>query len=248
MSSKGPVRYNALIVDNEMSTKMRLKQATASVVQFGKVQLLGSTSEALSKVQSSVSPIDIMFISHGFDQEDVIDLIKDCKEAQAAQDCAFILVLQTSEQDSTNVAQKVMIGADGLLFEPYSVDQLVEITELAAKVKADRSKGREEAAIRFLLQDIMRQIDLIAYLRSCGYDVGRGLRKFKQMCGVLDTLSPQSREIYYRVAADMFEKAPFPKNIYEKSYAGASKRVKERMEKKLLAEIEADLDDGTTAS
>lgn len=243
MNNKGPVRYNALIVDSEMTTKMRLKQATSSVVAFGKVQLLSSIGETKSKVASSVEPIDLMFISHCFDQEAVIDLIKDAKECESSQDCAFILVLETDSQDSSTVAQMVMIGADGLLFEPYSVDQLVEITELAARVKQERSLGREEAAVRFLLNDIMRQIDIIAYLQSNGYDVGRGLRKFKQMCSVLESLSPESREIYYRVAVETFENAPFPDNIYEKSYAGASKRVKEKMEKKLLAEIEKDLDD-----
>ena len=251
MSTSGVVRYKALIVDSDLDTRMRLKAATTSVVQFGKVQLISTLGEATKRVESGETT-DVIFVSHGFEQDDVIDFIKTAKETKAAQDAAYILVLRTSEQDSTTVAQNVMIGADGLLFEPYSVDQLVEITELAARVKAERSQGREEAAIRFLLTDIMRQVDLIAYLKSCGYDVGRGIKRFKQMCKVLDALEADAREIYYRVAIEMFSEAPFPKKIYEKSYAGASKRVRERMEKKLLEELEKDLgddeDDGDDAA
>ena len=139
-----------------------------------------------------------------------------------------------------------MMGADGFLFEPYSVDQLVEITDLAAKVKAERSLAREQAALGFLLNDVMQQIDLIAYLRSAGYDVGRGMRRFKQMCTVFGTLEGESLDLYYNLAVDKFIEAPFPKKMYQANYKGASKRVKEKMEKKLLAKLEEGLvdDDG----
>src|SRR5690606_25750258 len=140
--------------------------------------------------------------------------------------------LKTKDQESTTVTQNVLIGADGMLFEPYSVDQLVEITELAARVKRERSQERERAALKFLLNDIMHQIDLIAYLKSNGYDVGRGQRKFKQMCAVLDSLEESSREVYFDLAVQMFADAPFPRHIYQKSYAGASSRVKKKMETK----------------
>lgn len=236
------VKYNALIIDPDLDTRMRLKSATTSVIQFSKVQLLSSLSDGLSRMEGG-HECDVLFISYRFEQDEVAQFIKDAKGTKSGEDAAYILVLQTKEQDSSTITQNVLIGADGFLFEPYSVDQLVEITNLAARVKKERAEEREQAALTFLLKDIMHQMDLIAYLKANGYDVGRGFKRFKQMCTVFQTLEPASKELYYKLAVDLFSEAPFPKKIYQKSYSGASKRVKEKMEKKLLAELEKDLID-----
>lgn len=238
-----PVRYNALIIDPDLDTRMRLKAATTSVVEFGKVHLITSISETSRKLEAGGEAVDVMFLSYRFERADIAAFIKSAKETKTAQDAAYVLVLQTKEQDSQTVAENVMIGADGLLFEPYSVDQLVEITALAARVKKERSDAREAAALKFLLKDVMHQIDLIAYLKSVGYDVGRGIRRFKQMCEVFRTLEGNSKEVYYNLAVDMFSEAPFPKKIYQKTYKGASSRVKKKMEQKLIEELEKDLEE-----
>jgi hypothetical protein len=88
----------------------------------------------------------------------------------------------------------------------------------------------------------------MAYLKSAGYDVGRGQKRFKQMCTVVHTLEPERIPIYYEVAAEMFGNAEFPKTIYQKNYGGASKRIKEKMEKKLLEEMEAEMQAADEAS
>ncbi|MCB0332193.1 MAG: hypothetical protein KDD55_01770 [Bdellovibrionales bacterium] len=241
------VKYDALIVDPDLDRRMRLKSATTSVVQFSKVNLVSSLDDALGAF-STGRKCDVAFITSQFSQENITKFIKEAKDHQASQDAAFILVLQTKDQESSTVASNVMIGADGFLFEPYSVDQLVEITELAAKVKAERCLNREEAALRFLMNDIIQQVDMISYLKSVGYDVGRGIRRFKQMCNVLKSLEGESLDLYFRIAVDTFEAAPFPKKLHQDNYKGASKRVKERMEKKLLAKLEEGLVDDEEAA
>jgi DNA-binding NarL/FixJ family response regulator len=235
-------KYDTLIIDPDMDTRMRLKTATSSVIQFGKVQLLNSLEDAQSNLDMG-RPWDCIFVSYRFKKDEVAGFIKQAKEKKAGEDAAYVLILQTQEQSSSVVAESVMIGADGFLFEPYSVDQLVEITELAARVKLERSQEREAAALNFLLRDVMHQIDLIAYLKAVGYDVGRGMKRFKQMCTVFQALEGESLGVYYGIAVETFSEAPFPKQIYQKSYSGASKRVRERMEKKLLEELEKDLKD-----
>ncbi len=240
--STAPVKYNALIVDTDLDRRMRLKSATTSVVQFGKVNLLNDLDDAKNQI-SGGKAFDVIFVSSIFEQGPISEFIKSAKELEAARDAAYVLVLQTKDQESSNVASNVMIGADGMLFEPYSVDSLVEITELAAQVKKDRSLQREQAAIGFLLDDVLQQIDMLAYLKSAGYDVGRGIRRFKQMCSVFETLEKDSKQLYYNIAIEKFSNAPFPKKMYQKNYSGASKRVKERMEKKLLAKLEEGLVD-----
>jgi DNA-binding NarL/FixJ family response regulator len=216
-------KYDAIIIDSDIETRMRLKQATTAVVDFGKVQQLGDAWEAIAKLKGK-ERCDVVFISSRLGKEDTTNFIRDAKSTPQGQDAAYVLVLK-GEQDSGTVAHNVMLGADGFLVEPYSVDQLTEITALAARVRRERSQAREEAALRFLLSDIMK--------------VGRSTRKFKDLCGVLLSLQGDSRELYYQVAIDMFESAPPPRRIVQaKRYSGASSRVKKQIEDKLLDELE----------
>ncbi|MEZ4754798.1 MAG: hypothetical protein R3A13_10915 [Bdellovibrionota bacterium] len=249
------VKYDAFIINPDIDTRMRLKQATTSVIEFGKVYQLNTLNDALTKLDSPDDSCDVIFISHIFSKDDVKAFISKAKETKWGQDCAFIMVLKNEQQESDQVTANVLVGADGLLFEPYSVDYLVEITKLAAKVKLERSEDREKAALNFLIRDVMNQIDLISFLRSRGYDVGRGIKKLKKMCKVFHGLEDESRLIYLDLAVEIFEDAPLPKKIFQqKSYAGASARVRKKMEQKLLEELEAgyvdddDDDDDTSAA
>lgn len=231
-------KYNASIIDPDLDTRMRLKQATTAVHNFGKVHQLTNLREGLAAM-NGYERVDVVFLSYRFDEDEVKGFIKEAKETPQGQDAAYVLVLRTKDQDSSVVAKNVMIGADGFLFEPYSVDYLLEITELAARVRKERSKAREEAAIKFLVTDVINHVDMIAYLKSCDCEVGRTLKKFKEICSVFETLDPESKEIYYKIAIEMFIEAPIPQRFLQrKTYRGASQRVKRRMEDKLLAELE----------
>ncbi len=238
MTAVGYNKYEAFIVDSDLDSRMRLKQATSSVHNFGKVQQIAALKEAVSKL-SGPDKCDVVFISYKFDQSEVTQFIKEAKQTPHGQDAAYVLVLRGQDQDSQTVASNVMIGADGFLFEPYSVDNLIEITSLAARVKRERSKSREAAALKFLITDVMNQVDLIAFLKQSGYEVGRSLKKFKDLCGVFQTLEGDSKDLYFELAIKMFEEAPLPKTMFQnKKYAGASSRVKRLAEKKVMAELE----------
>lgn len=236
--SQGTTRYEALIVDPDMAIRMRLKQMCSSVVNFGRVQPVATFQEAMQRLNSD-QRTDVIFLASRLDQSGVASFIKEGKATAQGQDCAYILVLQTNSSDGATVAQSMMIGADGVLFEPFSVEQLVEITVLAAKVKKERAAAREEAAIKFLLSDIMNQINLICFSKSAGYETGQAIKHFKQVCSVLQTMEGESLERYYRLCVDTFEAAPVPQDIMgRKKYGGASSRVKKRMADKVTAEIE----------
>jgi len=238
MNQPPVLRFEAVIIDPEMATRMRLKQMCASVVNFGKVTPTGTFNEGLQKCNGD-QRIDVVFMANRLGQEGVADFVKQAKASTHGQDAAYILVLSANNSDGGTIAQSMMIGADGVLFEPFSVDQLVEITGLAARVRKERSGAREEAALRFLLQDIMTQINLIAFSKSCGFETGTAVKHFKQVCSVLSTLEGESIERYNRLCVDMFEEAPMPKELLaRKKYGGSSSRVKKKMAEKINAEVE----------
>lgn len=233
-------KYDALLIDPEIGSRMRLKQATTAVTNFGKVIQLNGLREADEKLRSN-ERYDVIFISFKCDLNEAAAFVKAAKSIPQAQDAAFILVLGAKGQDSSTVASSVMQGFDGCLFEPYSVDTLLEITEIAARVHKERSQAREEAALRLIISDLMNQIDLVAYLKQTTNESGRAMKKLRDTAAVVKTLSPESFQVYQRLAVDMLEAAPLPKRVFQrKAYSGASSRVKKKMEDKLLAELQAD--------
>ncbi len=236
----GYEKYDALIVDPELDTRMRLKQATTAVHNFGKVYQVSSLREALQKCHGE-SLVDVIFINYRFDRGDVDDFIIKGKESPQGQDAAYVLVMQAKDQESSKIADTMLKGFDGLLFEPYSVDVLVEITKIAAKVKGDRRVQRETAAIKFLLKDVINQLDQISFNLAQGKEVGPSFKKFKDAAVVLRSFEGEKLKKYFDLAVDTFMDAPTPKKVFSRvKYGGASSRVKARMEKK-KAELMAQL-------
>lgn len=231
-------KYDAMLIDPDIGSRMRLKQATTAVTNFGKVGQVSSLREGFDRLKVG-DRCDVFFISHKFELEEITAFVKNAKAITQGQDAAYIVILGGKDQSSSTVAASVMSGFDGFLFEPYSVDNLREITEIAARVRKERARAREEAALRLLISDMMNQIDLLSYLKQTQGESGRAMKKFRESCAMLRTLSPESFELYRGLAIDMFESAPLPKKIFQrKNYSGASSRVKKKMEDKLLAELE----------
>lgn len=231
-------KFNAIIVDDDIDTRMRLRQATSSVPQFSKVTPLTELREANQRLASE-GRCDVIFLSCNFSSGEISQFVQSAKETKGGQDTAYILVLKTSKQDSSTVANSVMMGLDGFLFEPYSVDQLVEITTLAARVRKERTQARERIALTLLIGDMINQLDLVAYLRALEHEPGTSWRKFKDLCATLPNLSPESFDLYVRIAINLFENAPPPKKVFRADqYKGASSRVKKKMGAKIAADAE----------
>ena len=230
-------KYDSLIIEPDLDSRMRLKQAMSVVYQFEKNAQVVTLDEALCRLGAS-EPFDVIFISYRFKQAEITSFIKAGKETKMGMDGAYVLVIKSKNQDASTVAQNVMIGADGFLFEPYSVDQLLEMTQLANQVKAERSGTREKAAINLLVNDVIGQIDQVSYIKSCQIDIGSSMKKLRELCNIFRNLEPDKLSVYYESALKFFEDAPLPKNVYQsKKYGGISGRIKKKMEEKILADL-----------
>jgi len=232
------VKYESIIIETDTGSRNRLKQAALAVPEFGKVEFQSSPAEAIYRLNNGPERCDLVFISYRFDQASIMSFIREAKNAKQGQDAAFIMILESDDNDASKVATNMLVGADGLLFEPFSVDQLVDITRLASKVKKERVETREKAALQFMVNDTITQVDTLASLKKMGYDVGTTLRKFRELCSVLQTLEPTSREAYYQIAIEAFQAAPIPKPLVGRvQYGGVSSRIKKKMENKVIERI-----------
>ncbi len=240
-------KFDAMSIDTEMQSRIRLKQATNSVPTFGKFYQSGSLDEALKKL-SGPERCDVVFVSDRMGTEGLPAFIKSAKQAPAGQDAAYVMIVKAGDEMASMIAQSVLLGVDGFLCEPYSVDSLTEITRLASKVRKERSEAREEAAVRFLMGQISEQISIVAQLKSMKMNAARETRKLQEMCQIFTTLDEEAKQRYQRIAVDVFENAPLPKPLIKKNYGGASSRVKARLEKKVLDSLSTEAPQKTSSS
>jgi len=225
-------KFNAIVVDPDHKTRMQLRHAISSVERFDKVCQLGLLSEAINKIETE-GLCDVVFISYQYDTEEASRFISRAKTNIRGRDSAYVLICREEDQKSSFISSRVLQGIDAFLFEPYSVDSLVEIVLLAEKVKKERAMAREVATIEFLMTEVMNQIDLIAYASARGRQTERYRAEMTKSSEVIKALKGDSRDRYYSVAAEMFIKAPNPKRIYQRrKYIGASKRVQRSLEAK----------------
>lgn len=223
--------YNSYIVDPDLDCRMRLRQATRAVAAFKEVTQFSHLHEALGKLKDS-SAINVIFLSSRFAESEIITFIQQAKEIPAGQDTAYVLILAGSEKGSASIVTKMIGGADGLLFEPFSVESLAEMTALASKVKKERSRSREMAAITLLIKQVMSQIDSVAELRAGGYEAGVSMKNLREMLQVVRTLDPEMLQHYFEQTVELFQKATPSRR---KIYSGASKRIKKKTEERLQA-------------
>lgn len=220
----------ALVVDPELESRMRLKAATASAHRFGKVVLANSYGEGLARITESEG-FDVIFLTHSLGESEIQNFIAESKKSEQGSTSAYVLVLKTAKQDTSTVASSMVSGADGFLCEPYSVDVLLEMAELAERVKGERQSARKEAAAVMLFDKVGKEISNIALKISLGKADFKSMKDMKNLGKTIQGLELDSLESYERAILKAFDdKAPPPQ--LPSKYRGASSRVK-----KLVDEI-----------
>lgn len=240
MSSGNYNKYDAFIIDNDLVSRGKLKQAAHNVVSFGKVYPFNTMNDVLSRFELG-EKCDVVFLSHRFGQKEIQNFIEAAKQKKAGSDCAYILVMDSAGQDSTAIAQSFLGGANGFLFEPYSVESLRQIAELAAKVKLDNSKAREGAALKLLVTDIVKELDRIALKKSLGEQYAKERKKIESIMQTIAGFDEGSQAQYFDTLIEATCNLPPP---IVATYSGASKRVKERMETKAKEDKQKRLTEG----
>ena len=205
-----------------------MKDAMRSVAAFAGVGSAASLTEAVETIKSG-STVDVVFLSQRLDSDESLNFIARAKTLANSRDAAFV-VLVSSASERSNMARQMVAGADGFLVEPYSVDQLVQITHLAERVRCERRDARFEKAAELLLSELIDQVDQLAILRKSGRAGNISQQIFLDTCSVLKTLEPVLQEQYLRLAVERFSGIAKPRTLQLRgnSYTGASERVRKK--------------------
>lgn len=237
------VEYDCLIIEPEAGRRLRLKQAMNQLGTFRKTEHLEQLQRTLEKLKNGV-PNDVLFISDSFSPDDCTNFINNAKATEAGQDSAYVLVHKSTSDEETAHDDAILLGLDGVLFEPYSADKLVEITELASRVRKERWLNRERIRLKRMLPEIMGKLNLAATFKSNGFQAVTSSDSFKRSCRKACADSPESIAIFLELVLEEFEKAEIPEDLPEKrKYDGSSERVKVRIEKRTISELENKLSD-----
>lgn len=227
--------YNALLVESDSAHRAKLKQAALAVTAFKKAYSGSSITEAL-RMLGAEDKIDVVFIAIRFGKAEIGSFIKMAKETRWGEDCAYIVVFQAAAQNDSIFAEIMLEGADSILCEPYSVDRLQEIAELANKIKQENMVKRRKAAIALLIGNLVKQLDALSLYASKGFNIKRAKKQFAESCKSLAQFSDKDAfELYLEIATSVFEEAT--PNL-EASYTGPSRRIREKMEQKLREQFE----------
>lgn len=163
--------FDALIVDPDPESRMRLRQATSVCREFREIKFASTLPQALEQLKERLQ-CNIIFIAQTFASDESQAFVTEARHTSSGQGCAYIMVLNGANQTRTGVATNLTSGMDGFLFQPFSVDALKETTEIASRVKATAKAGKQAASKELLLNSLVSSIDKLAD----GHLIGKAMR------------------------------------------------------------------------
>ena len=221
----GPVLLNAAIIEPDPGARDRLRQACAASGCFDEIVMSKDSPEILEQVRSG-NGFDVVFVSGRVDQAKLV--LSQLKATFSPRDTAYVLVGERACSE-LGVISDLFDGFDGVLFEPFSVESLTEITELVARVQHDRAAARERIAIDLLVRELTGLIGELANCEQAGYRAPVTRRVLQEIRAVLAELSPEAAAYYYQALAEQFSSLHAPRRIYK----GVSNRIRQKEQAKL---------------
>jgi hypothetical protein len=236
MAQKASFFIDGVIVDPDSKSRHALRASTNAVVNFRKVSPTTHLEEALTTIKS-LDFCDFVLLSSSFGFDEIFHFMERSKTTIKGAEATYIVVVKSADKNERLLAEALIKGIHGFLFEPYSVDGLQEIANLSDKVRNDHADKRKKAAIRLLISNIIREFDkMSAYLKR-GFNVDRARKKFYEACEGLRAIDDGAYSSYLDIAIGMFD-STIPPKLGSDSYVGVSHRVRQRLERKLLEEFE----------
>ncbi|RMD85318.1 MAG: hypothetical protein D6808_05485 [Candidatus Dadabacteria bacterium] len=234
--------FNALIVDPNPQNRNRLKYAISVCGLFNKVIQSHGPEDAAAKLLEHKSELLTLkspfyiFFSYLLRPAEIKAYIEQTKEKFQSYTFKTVLVINASQENRQQMIETaIVLGIDGLLFEPYSAQELSEVIQGTLKHPPLKN---EFSPLSMLIKEIMAELDGVAELHaSQGEKAKAALEEFKQRLSILEGFDEEDLENYYAAAVELFGKSKTPKKI--KPYRGASQRVKQILERK-KAKLEAE--------
>jgi hypothetical protein len=203
------LKVEGIIIEPDPDSRARMKQACFAVPVLSKIESAADFSDVLRRLtKQAETDYTAIFVSYRFSPAQIAEFIKNAKTTELGQDCAFVMVLKNIEQGSQLITDGLQLGADGFLFEPFSVESLANTANLAMEIKNQRRETREKAAVTLLVKDLISHLDLVAERIVRGQEGGPELKYLREFEEKIKNLIDRKKEFYLKT---------FPKIIAEQN-------------------------------
>jgi response regulator RpfG family c-di-GMP phosphodiesterase len=144
--------YRATIVDPVTESRLAIQRLMEYTAQFNPILTVFDLTEARKGI--TTAPIDFMFISDSFPEEETALFIENMKKTPAGKNCTYILTMSPESQSRTAVSNAMLVGIHGFLCQPYTLSSMEDITKLAQKVSCKNTEHRLYAATGLMLTTV----------------------------------------------------------------------------------------------
>jgi len=235
--------FNALIISSDTGRRGRLKLAVHHDQFFGrpafkKVHTAISLQEGI-KALCSNQTYEIVLVTDCFSPDAIEEFLKHLSE-MTEQKVGVVLVRKGSNEDGLSIAESLMNGVDGFLYEPFSVDMLREISKIAEKVRKENSDKKISAATDLVVDSMSAMIDKKAAEMSAGKPRRPYPKRLLIAAKLFRGLSETGILSFYHTLFSVTEKSkPFEKELDDSGdYQGASEIIRKKYNKKKEEELE----------
>ncbi len=228
--------FTAMVIDSNSIARHRLKQVCHSLEEFDHVDQSNDVRSAMTRIAGKLSRLDIIFISSDLPENEIKEFTDWAKALGVTEDTAFVILMGVNEKGEGADARAYLMGRDGVLFEPFSTDQLREICTLAMNVRKDRTAKRLAKHLQGMVNDIFGMLGDIAFLKESNFSFKPVINEMAKITSVIEGLEEEQAKIYYDALIDRSENRPDTprKRPNHFRYPGKSKRARKRMQKKTL--------------
>lgn len=223
--------FVAIVVDSDMGSRSRVKQAAVANHVFKEVIFAQDPKEGMAKI--IMGSVDVVFIANRFGREAVHEFVKLGKGTTQGEDSAYILVIPQSEEMQQIIASGVVEGVDGFLIEPFSADGVLETTHIAQRIKQENMEKRARTAAALYVKNARSQFGRLRYFKKLGRSTEQAAKELQAIATSVRGMSSANKEFYMNQLIDEFIATLPPAS----EYAGVSKRIKQRQDQKKEAEM-----------
>ncbi len=199
------MQFRAVVVEPVGSTRIIAVQAIRVLAAFQDVQSSPGISEARSYCLNR-QQVDLIFLSYRLNPEQSKNFIAEMKQRFAKTGCAFISVLRSVDASDMGIACALAQGTDGILCEPYSVEQLNHCLAVAAKMKLSGGKERAKAGISFALISLVNQLQEAEAKGATAVfdDKDKSWRELTEICRNVKALATMAGASYEEIISEIF--------------------------------------------
>ena len=226
----------ALIIEDSGTVRATLKQLAEHCGHFNEVDAARNFDDA--RVCVALGTIySYIFISSSLDPSEAAQFVEDVRLFPGTAMSTIVAFGDKSDGTLDAVANGMLVGIHGFLFEAFTVERLNQIIEIAGKAQAQGTHLRLKAATGLILTEIMDNVS------KSGDSGSKDAQREPEPKGDLWDRVQNSFDVYKQLTGDSIgtavainlQKIAPSKRVPE--YRGVSKRVRSLLESKFKSQI-----------